>query len=80
MLYGGETDRHVFIADGNVARRVSVTVRQIDAQTVEVLSGLKAGDKALGGPNAPLLTDGIKIRIEVEPGQIAAGASDNTAQ
>lgn len=80
MLYGGETDRHVFIADGNVARRVSVTVRQIDAQTVEVLSGLKAGDKALGGPNAPLLADGIKIRIEAEPGQIAAGASDSTAQ
>ncbi len=80
MIYGGETDRHVFIADGNVARRVSVTVRQVDAQTVEVLSGLEAGDKALGGPNAPLLADGIKIRIEAEPGQIAAGASDSTAQ
>ncbi|MEQ8281609.1 MAG: efflux RND transporter periplasmic adaptor subunit [Parvibaculum sp.] len=80
MIYGGETDRHVFIADGNVARRVSVTVRQVDAQTVEVLSGLKAGDKTLGGPNAPLLSDGVKIRIEAEPGQIAAGTRDSTAQ
>jgi len=80
MLQGAETDRHVFVADNGVARRVSVTVRQIDAQTVEVLSGLKAGDTVLGGPNAPLLADGARVRIEVEPGQIAAGASDSVAQ
>ncbi|MDO8838461.1 MAG: efflux RND transporter periplasmic adaptor subunit [Parvibaculum sp.] len=80
MLQGGETDRHVFLAENGVARRVSVTVRQIDAQSVEVLSGLKAGDTVLGGPNAPLLADGVRVRIEVEPGQIAAGASDSVAQ
>lgn len=80
MLHGNEADRHVFVADSGVARRVSVGVRQIDAQTVEVMSGLKAGDKVLGGPNAPLLADGVKIRIEAEPGQIAAGARDSVAQ
>ncbi|MEX2250375.1 MAG: efflux RND transporter periplasmic adaptor subunit [Parvibaculum sp.] len=80
MLYGGETDRHVFVADNGVARRVSVTVRQIDAQSVEVLSGLKAGDRVLGGPNAPLLADGLRVRIEADPGQIAAGTSDSVAR
>ena len=77
MLYGAETDRHVFVAQDGIARRVSVSVRQIDAQSVEVLSGLAEGDRVLGGPNAPLLADGLRVRIEAEPGQVAAGAPDS---
>jgi len=44
-----------------------VTVRQIDATRVEVLSGLKEGDRALAGPNAALLLEGTPVRIEADP-------------
>lgn len=66
-LLGSEAQRHVFVAENGRAKRVPVTVRQIDATRVEVLSGLKEGDRALSGPNAPLLIEGIAVSIEGGP-------------
>jgi RND family efflux transporter MFP subunit len=63
-VQGADDRRYVFVADGGTARRVPVTVRQIDAETVEVLSGLGEGQLALTGPNLPLLTEGAAVKIE----------------
>ncbi|ABS62584.1 efflux transporter, RND family, MFP subunit [Parvibaculum lavamentivorans DS-1] len=77
-LLGSEAKRHVFVAENGRAKRIDVTARQIDATRVEVLSGLKEGDKALSGPNAALLIDGMAVRIEGSDEQ--ALASDAAAQ
>lgn len=83
-LLGTEARRHVFVAENGRAKRVDVAVRQIDATRVEVLSGLKEGDKALSGPNAPLLIDGVAVRIEggaeAEDAHEQTLASDAAAQ
>lgn len=63
-VQGTESARYVFISENGVARRVPVTLRQIDASTVEVLSGLKEGQQALTGPNLPLIADGTPIKVE----------------
>ncbi|GMV62651.1 MAG: cation efflux system protein [Parvibaculum sp.] len=66
-LMGTEAARYVYVNENGHAKRVNVTVRQIDATRVEVLSGLKEGDKALAGPNAALLLEGTPVRIETDP-------------
>lgn len=81
-LLGTEAARYVFVADEGKAKRVNVTVRQIDATRVEVLEGLKDGDMALTGPNLPLLIEGMPVRIELRPGAAdvtaASGATGET--
>ncbi len=63
-VQGTESQHYVFVSENGIARRVPVTLRQIDASTVEVLSGLKEGQQALTGPNLALIADGTPIRIE----------------
>jgi hypothetical protein len=63
-VQGTESQRYVFVSDNGVAKRVPITMRQIDATTVEVTSGLKAGDKALMGPNLALIVDGTPVKVE----------------
>lgn len=63
-VQGTEDQRYVFVAENGLAKRVPVTVRQIDAGTVEVLSGLAAGQRALVGPNLPLVSEGMPVKIE----------------
>lgn len=74
-LLGTEAARYVFTSDAGKAKRVNVAVRQIDATRVEVLDGLKEGDKALTGPNLPLLVEGMPVRIELRPGQVDVTAA-----
>jgi multidrug efflux pump subunit AcrA (membrane-fusion protein) len=71
-VQGTESQRYVFVAGNGVAKRTPITMRQIDATTVEVLSGLKAGDTALTGPNLALIVDGTPVKVET----IAASAVD----
>ncbi|MDO8289659.1 MAG: efflux RND transporter periplasmic adaptor subunit [Parvibaculum sp.] len=63
-VQGTESQRYVYVAENGSAKRMPITMRQIDATTVEVLSGLKAGDVALAGPNLPLVLDGSPVKIE----------------
>ena len=63
-VLGTESQHYVFKDVDGVAKRVPVTVKQIDATTVEVLNGLKAGDTALMGPNLPLVAEGTPVKIE----------------
>lgn len=63
-VQGTQSQRYVFVAENGVAKRVPITMNQIDATTVEVTSGLKAGDVALSGPNLPLIAEGTSVKIE----------------
>ena len=63
-VQGTESLRYIYVNDSGKAKRTVVTTRQIDATTVEVMSGLKVGDRALIGPNLPLIVDGTPLKIE----------------
>lgn len=73
-IQGTESQRYVYVSQNSTAKRVPVTMRQIDATTVEVLSGLKAGDAALTGPNLALIIEGTPVKIET----IAASTVDSS--
>lgn len=70
-VQGTEEQRYVFVAENGVAKRVAVKIRQIDAQSVEVLAGLSEGARALTGPNLPLVAEGTPVKIE----SVAAAAT-----
>ena len=76
-VMGTESQHYVFRDVDGVAKRVPVVTKQIDATTVEVLSGLKAGDTALMGPNLPLVTEGTPVKIESMAAAVAP-ATDKT--
>lgn len=78
-LQGTENSRYVFVAENGVAKRVPVKVRQIDAESVEVLSGLSEGQRALTGPNLPLLAEGIPVKIETVAANTAEPGADATS-
>ena len=52
----------VYIAEGDTARRVPVTFRLVDGDTVEILSGLEPASKVVVA-GANLLGDKSQIRI-----------------
>ena len=65
---GIEGQRYVFVAEDGRAKRTPVEVRQIDAQTVEVLRGLDERNDVLIGPNLGTLIDGMPVSIQRRPG------------
>lgn len=77
-VQGTEDRRYVFVAENGVAKRVAVKVRQIDASSVEVLSGLGEGQRALTGPNLPLVAEGTPVKIETVAANKAEPETDAT--
>ncbi len=64
-LQGGAEDRYVYVASDDRALRRAVETRELDATRVEVVAGLREGDVVLYGPNAPKLSDGARVALEV---------------
>jgi RND family efflux transporter MFP subunit len=62
-LLGANGNRHVFVANGGLAAKRSVEVRDLDAARVEILSGLVAGEQVLAGPSLSRLIDGAPVSI-----------------
>ena len=62
-LQGTSTAPYVFVVKGDSAHRATVTVRDIDAVRVEILSGLSASDLIILGP-LEALRDGTKVEID----------------
>ena len=60
----GSESHHVFINQNGIARRVAVTIREMDTQQVEITSGLTAGQSLLLGNNLTRLQDGAGITIK----------------
>lgn len=74
-VQGTESQRYVFVDAGGKAKRVPITMQQLDATSVEVTSGLKAGDKVLYGPNLTLLVEGTPVKVE----KLAAATSEDAS-
>jgi len=55
---------YVYLLSDGVARRRSITLREHDAEFIEVLSGLDPDDPVLIGPNLPRLRDGSAVQVE----------------
>lgn len=66
-VLGLSGDNYVFVPashdGGDIARRQTVKVRDIDAGRMEMLDGVEAGGLVLAGPNLPDLKDGAPIAI-----------------
>jgi RND family efflux transporter MFP subunit len=77
-VQGTEDNRYVFVAENGAAKRVPIKVRQIDAGSVEVLSGLSAGQRALIGPNLPLIAEGTPVKIETVAADARETGPDTT--
>lgn len=76
-VQGTESQRYVYVAENGAAKRMPITMNQIDATTVEVTSGLKAGDAVLSGPNLPLIAEGTPVKIETMAAAVGAASSDD---
>ena len=64
-VLGPKEAQYVFTAVNGRAKQTPITVRELDARRVEVLSGLTAGDHVLIGPNLMRLRDGDLISVEL---------------
>ena len=64
-LQGAMSERFVYVAEADRAARRAVRTRELDATRVEILSGLRAGDVVLFGPNLAQLSEGAAITLEV---------------
>lgn len=64
-VLGPQEAQYVFTAVNGRAKQTPITVRELDARRVEVLSGLSDGDHVLIGPNLPRLRDGDMISVEM---------------
>lgn len=56
-------DPFVYVNDSGKARRTSVTIRDLDTGSVEVLKGLESGQKVLYGANLSRVQDDVPVRI-----------------
>lgn len=74
-LLGFEDARYVFVARDGKAARVPVSVRQLDAERVEVTRGLAAGDRVLAGPGLRTLVEGDPVTIGAAPETAQAAAA-----
>ena len=77
-VLGFEGSRYVFAARDGKAIRVPVQARQLDAERVEILDGLAAGERVLSGPGLRTLVDGDPVSVRgmqpVPPAAAAAAA------
>lgn len=67
-ILGADDAPYVFVPDGQVARRRSVKIRDLDAARVEVVAGMKPGETALAGPAVSRLRDGAPFSLMVADG------------
>lgn len=72
-LTTGETHRHTFVNRAGAARRIPVEVGLSDDTYQEIVSGLRAGDAVITGPDRVLraLTDGARVRLARDAGASA---------
>jgi RND family efflux transporter MFP subunit len=60
----GSTSHHVFINQNGVARKVPVTIRELDTERVEITSGVQSGQFLLLGNNLTRIQDGAPIVVK----------------
>jgi RND family efflux transporter MFP subunit len=73
-ILGPDGSRYAFIEQNGRAKKISVSIREVDGERVEILSNVAEGTELLTGPNLSQLADGVAVKIE----QPAAPAKPNT--
>jgi RND family efflux transporter MFP subunit len=63
-ILGPEGSRYAFTHVGGKAKKLTLSVREVDGERVEVLSNVPEGTELLGGPRIHELTDGAPVRVE----------------
>jgi len=66
-ILGPDGARYAFIKEGDRAKKVSVSVKDLDGERVEILSNVPDGTQLLSGPNLPLLVDGVTVKTDTMP-------------
>lgn len=56
-------DQFVYVPYAGVAKRRTITARDVDARFVEVIEGLDADQAVLTGPNLPDVSDGTPVNL-----------------
>ncbi len=79
LLQDGDTRFVYRIVDGKAVRTVIRTGRRLPGQ-VQVLAGLKAGDRVItAGQGKPMMHDGAAVSVQAEPSQEAVNQTDVAA-
>ena len=63
-ILGPDGSRYAFTAQNGRAKKVTVSVRAIDGERVEILSNVPEGTELLTGPNLSQLADGVPVTLE----------------
>jgi hypothetical protein len=63
-ILGPDGSRYAFTAQNGLAKKISLSTREIDGERVEILSNVPEGTELLAGPNLSQLADGVPVKIE----------------
>jgi len=61
VVQGSISGRYVYVLEGGKAVRRNVRTNDHDAMRVEVISGLRSGERVLNGPDLSRISDGMKV-------------------
>lgn len=63
-ILGPESSRYAFVFDNGRAKKVKVSVRELDGERVELLSNVPEGTELLVGSNLGQIADGVAVKVE----------------
>ncbi|NOT40804.1 MAG: efflux RND transporter periplasmic adaptor subunit [Alphaproteobacteria bacterium] len=63
-ILGPDGSRYAFTAQNGRAKKISLSIREIDGERVEILSNVPEGTELLTGPNLSQLADGVPVMLE----------------
>ena len=64
VVLGSAGARYAFVNEKGKARKVRLSVRELDGERVEILNNVPEGTEFLGGPNIQQLADGVPVQPE----------------
>jgi len=64
VVLGTAGARYAFINDKGKARKIRLSVRELDGERVEILNNVPVGTELLGGPNVQQLADGVPVEVQ----------------
>ena len=63
-VLGPEGARYAFIAENGRAKKIKLSIRELDGERVEITSNVPEGTEFLAGPNLSQLADGVLVKID----------------
>jgi len=63
-ILGPESGRYAFVFDKGRAKKIKLSVRELDGERVEILSNVPEGTEFLIGSNLGQIVDGVAVKVE----------------